>query len=83
MNVKSSFLKVGNTIINPTQIVPINLELCDRTACGVSISLSNGEFHVFEQEQARALKQYFLLGSNAIDLTNLFGQTNNGGQQQW
>lgn len=79
MNNKVSFLKVGNIIVNPTQIISVNLDFCDGSTCGVSVSLSNGEFYIFEQQEAQVLKQYFLLGSNAIDLVNLFGRVNNGG----
>ena len=80
---KNNFLKIGSKVLNPVHIVSINLEFCDGTAEGVSISLSNGEFYVFEELEAEVLKHYFMLGSFAIDLNNLYGEIKNGGQQQW
>lgn len=81
MNAEKPFLKVGDVLINPSQIVTVNLDFEDDGTRGVSISLANGEFHLFVGDEARVLRCYFLLGSLAVDLNNLHGQTKNGGQQ--
>jgi hypothetical protein len=78
---KTNFLKIGAKIFNPNQIVSINLDFCDESTKGVSISLSDGEFYVFEEAEAEILKQYFMLGAFAIDLNNLYGEVKNGGQR--
>jgi hypothetical protein len=83
MSFKESFLKLGSTIISPDQIVSINLNFCDENNAGVLVSLSNGEFYLFERQEAEILRRYFMLGSFATDLNSLYGEVKNGGQQQW
>ncbi|MFB2983879.1 hypothetical protein [Microseira sp. BLCC-F43] len=83
MSFKESFLKLGSTIISPAQIVSINLNFCDENNAGVLVSLSNGEFYLFERQEAEILRRYFMLGSFATDLNSLYGEVKNGGQQQW
>lgn len=76
---KQSFLKLGSKVFNPAHIVSINLDFCDDNVRGVSISLSNGEFYLFEKEEAEILRRFLMLGSLTIDLNNLYGQA--GGRQ--
>ena len=71
---ESTFLKIGNRIINFKKILVVNLNLCDDDGreC-VMISFGGGEdVEFFHFDEAEILTRFLLSGNRTYDLNNLY-----------
>lgn len=80
-----TYLKVGDRLINPSQITAVHLYCLDEEAPSTNstnklcIFFHDGDYEMFDDSEADILRAYFLHGSRSIDLNNLYGTTTPGG----
>lgn len=74
----TTFIKIGDRLLNPAQITSVDLEYYDESPSdgsrGVAVGLTDEQTLVFWYEEAEVVRQFFLSGSRTYDLHSFYGE---------